>query len=205
MKRDDGSDWVLGKGSFGVVKKAHFQGMDVAVKMIHDDATPDQRSKMKRLLKSESRALRLCRHTNVARFIEFSEDAVMLLTEIGVRGDVKKFISTENPTPSERFHIALGTANGMKALHAVNLLHLDLKLQNVVLSGDLTPKITDFGLNVSPEGHLSDMMSGTGSALPTAVLTDRYKAPELFEIDCRKEKPADVYSFSMFLLPCYDL
>jgi serine/threonine protein kinase len=40
--------------------------------------------------------------------------------------------------------LALGIANGLAAIHAAGVLHLDLKPANVLIVGDI-PKLADFG------------------------------------------------------------
>lgn len=105
----------------------------------------------------------------------------------------------------DRFYIARGICSGMAALHAQNILHLDLKPTNVVHDAENTPMIADFGLALV-EGGLSVMASGTptgGGGGGGTRGTDQYKAPELFDDDPKYDRPADVYSYSMLLWELY--
>lgn len=76
----------------------------------------------------------------------------------------------ENVPPlnwQERYKIILGTAEGLAFLHeesTVRIIHRDIKLSNILLDEDFTPKIADFGLaRLFPEDktHISTAIAGT--------------------------------------------
>jgi len=46
----------------------------------------------------------------------------------------------------EVYKIIKGICRGLDALHEENIIHLDLKPQNVLMDGNMMPKIVDFGL-----------------------------------------------------------
>lgn len=67
----------------------------------------------------------------------------------------------------QRYKIILGTAEGLAYLHEnsnLRIIHRDIKLSNVLLERDFTPKIADFGLaRMFPEdkSHISTALAGT--------------------------------------------
>ncbi|KAL0421402.1 UNVERIFIED_CONTAM: Cysteine-rich receptor-like protein kinase [Sesamum latifolium] len=95
----------------------------------------------------------------------------------------------------ERYKIILGTAEGLVFLHETSklrIIHRDIKLSNVLLDRDLTPKIADFGLaRLFPEDetHISTAVAGTLG----------YMAPEYIVRGKLTEK-ADVYSFGVVVI-----
>ncbi|XP_055803386.1 probable LRR receptor-like serine/threonine-protein kinase RFK1 isoform X3 [Solanum dulcamara] len=94
-----------------------------------------------------------------------------------------------------RFKICLGIARGLAFLHeesSVKIVHRDIKATNVLLDGQLNPKISDFGLarlTEEEKTHISTRVAGTIG----------YMAPEYALWGYLTDK-ADVYSFGVVLL-----
>ncbi|XP_028754481.1 cysteine-rich receptor-like protein kinase 3 [Neltuma alba] len=94
-----------------------------------------------------------------------------------------------------RRRIILGTAEGLAYLHEespVRIIHRDIKLSNIMLEKDFTPKIADFGLaRLFPEDgtHISTTVAGTLG----------YMAPE-YVVQGKLSEKADVYSFGVLLI-----
>ena len=58
-----------------------------------------------------------------------------------------------------------GVARGMEAVHAHKIIHLDLKPENVLLSADNVPWVTDFGLSTS--SNLNSMSTSSAGGRGT--------------------------------------
>ncbi|CAG7904282.1 unnamed protein product [Brassica rapa] len=96
---------------------------------------------------------------------------------------------------AKRFKIILGTAEGMAYLHEesnLRIIHRDIKLSNILLEHDFTPRIADFGLaRLFPEDktHISTAIAGTLG----------YMAPE-YVVRGKLTEKADVYSFGVLMI-----
>ncbi|XP_027921931.1 cysteine-rich receptor-like protein kinase 3 isoform X1 [Vigna unguiculata] len=94
-----------------------------------------------------------------------------------------------------RHKIILGIAEGLAYLHEeshLRIIHRDIKLSNILLEEDFTPKIADFGLaRLFPEdkSHISTAIAGTLG----------YMAPE-YVIRGKLSEKADVYSFGVLVI-----
>ncbi|GAV62001.1 Pkinase domain-containing protein/Stress-antifung domain-containing protein [Cephalotus follicularis] len=94
-----------------------------------------------------------------------------------------------------RYKIILGTAEGLTYLHEeskLRIIHRDIKLSNIVLDEDFTPKIADFGLaRLFPEDktHISTAIAGTLG----------YMAPE-YIVHGKLTEKADIYSFGVVVI-----
>ncbi|XP_057416580.1 cysteine-rich receptor-like protein kinase 3 isoform X2 [Lotus japonicus] len=94
-----------------------------------------------------------------------------------------------------RHKIILGIAEGLAYLHEesyVRIIHRDIKLSNILLEDDFTPKIADFGLaRLFPEdkSHIITVIAGTLG----------YMAPE-YVVSGKLTEKADVYSFGVLLV-----
>ncbi|XP_030844875.1 ankyrin repeat and protein kinase domain-containing protein 1-like [Strongylocentrotus purpuratus] len=83
---------------------------------------------------------------------------------------------------------------GMHFLHSNDIIHRDLKLENVLVDGNLHAKIADLGLAADLRTSFGDRCWGT----------DSHKPPEAFRTDLSKSIKVvnpkyDVYSFAMTL------
>ncbi|XP_051122501.1 cysteine-rich receptor-like protein kinase 3 isoform X2 [Andrographis paniculata] len=95
----------------------------------------------------------------------------------------------------ERLKIILGAAEGLAFLHEksnLRIIHRDVKLSNILLDDDFTPKIADFGLaRMFPEdqSHITTAVAGTLG----------YMAPE-YIIRGKLTEKADVYSYGVVIV-----
>uniref|UniRef100_A0A2N9I8P8 Protein kinase domain-containing protein n=1 Tax=Fagus sylvatica TaxID=28930 RepID=A0A2N9I8P8_FAGSY len=94
-----------------------------------------------------------------------------------------------------RFSVCLGTARGLAYLHEESrprIVHRDVKASNILIDGELCPKISDFGLAKlydDTKTHISTRVAGTIG----------YLAPEYAMRGHLTEK-ADVFGFGVVAL-----
>lgn len=187
-------DKLIGSGAFGEVwlGKRISTGHVVAIKKLH---TSKMSEKTKELYDREIATLASVSHRFILPFIGYTKDAPFcIVTEYIVNDSLFSALHSEAPkvtlTPTDLSVIAYGIANGMAFLHTKNLVHRDLKPQNILLNEDILPVICDFGSArsvVEAEGALTS----TGG-------TSNYMAPEFIKGEKYDEK-VDVYSYGMML------
>ncbi|KAJ3679026.1 hypothetical protein LUZ60_017037 [Juncus effusus] len=187
----------LGRGAFGTVYKGILESepiIHVAVK------------KLDRLLKegekefvSEIQSIGKTHHKNLVRLLGFCKEGPsrMLVYEYMSKGSLARFIFQEvlKPTWSQREQIAIGIARGLLYLHEdcyTQIMHCDIKPQNIILDDNLVPKISDFGL--------AKLLWPDQTRTYTEIRgTKGYVAPEWFKNTPVTAK-IDVFSFGVLLL-----
>lgn len=186
----------LGTGGMGEVYLAYsVAGEPVAVKVIRPDRTdPHTRARFER----EATIARTISGTGrVARFIDadpFAEEPWLAMDYVPGRA-LSDLVKDQGPLAAPLV-ASLGAllAEGLAAVHAVGLVHRDLKAPNVIL-GDFGPVIIDFGL-----GAFLGASKGSLSQAGTVIGTVRCMPPEqaLGEVDMTQA--ADVYGLGTVLL-----
>ena len=100
--------------------------------------------------------------------------------------------------PALILRMALEIASGLAHLHSQQLVHGDIKPENILLTEDLHCKIGDFG-SASLHG-LTGATTATKSKKTNYDCTMVYAAPErMTKLNSKPTKEQDVYSFGMLL------
>ncbi|XP_041973638.1 raf homolog serine/threonine-protein kinase Raf [Aricia agestis] len=208
--RESYDDWVIhadeiligariGSGSFGTVYKAHWHG-PVAVKTLNvKTPTPAQLQ----AFKNEVAVLRKTRHCNILLFMGcVSTPSLAIVTQWCSGSSLYQHLHVlETPLPMlYLIDVARQTAQGMDYLHAKNIIHRDLKSNNIFLRDDWSVKIGDFGL-ATAKVRWSDSSSSGGVQWQQPTGSILWMAPEVI----RMEEPApytfrsDVYAYGVVL------
>lgn len=135
----------IGSGSFGTVYRAHWHG-PVAVKTLNvKTPSPAQLQ----AFKNEVAMLKKTRHCNILLFMGcVSKASLAIVTQWCEGSSLYKHIHVNETKFKLNTLIDIGrqVAQGMDYLHAKNIIHRDLKSNNIFLHEDLSVKIGDFGL-----------------------------------------------------------
>uniref|UniRef100_A0A667X5Q5 non-specific serine/threonine protein kinase n=1 Tax=Myripristis murdjan TaxID=586833 RepID=A0A667X5Q5_9TELE len=135
----------IGTGSFGTVFKGKWHG-DVAIKILKvTEPTPEQLQ----AFKNEMQVLRKTRHVNILLFMGYmTKPNFAIITQWCEGSSLYRHLHvTETKFGTmRRIDVARQTAQGMDYLHAKNIIHRDLKSNNIFLHEGWTVKIGDFGL-----------------------------------------------------------
>ncbi|KAJ4912572.1 hypothetical protein Rs2_07193 [Raphanus sativus] len=191
---------VLGKGGFGKVYKGKLpdaSGRDIALKIL-DDSKGNGEDFINELA-SMSRAS----HVNIVSLFGFCYEGSKraIVYDFMPNGSLDKFISENMSTKMDwkiLYNIAVGVARGLEYLHnscVSKIVHFDIKPQNILMDGDLCPKISDFGLAKLCKNKESIV------SLLDARGTIGYIAPEVFSKNFGEAShKSDVYSYGMVVL-----
>uniref|UniRef100_A0AAX7VHB4 non-specific serine/threonine protein kinase n=1 Tax=Astatotilapia calliptera TaxID=8154 RepID=A0AAX7VHB4_ASTCA len=135
----------IGSGSFGTVFKGKWHG-DVAIKILKvKEPTPEQLQ----AFKNEMQVLRKTRHVNILLFMGFmTKPNFAIITQWCEGSSLYRHLHVlESKFDTvRRIDVARQTAQGMDYLHAKNIIHRDMKSNNIFLHEGWTVKIGDFGL-----------------------------------------------------------
>ena len=187
----------LGSGGYGTVVKTTLRGFGrtLAVKIFQRLGAEDRR----RLL-TEVETLATVAHPSIVRaFSPFDRGALVWLEMELVEGsslgrEIKRRAEAKEPWPLvEALEIARCVAEGMAAVHALGVVHRDIKPDNILLPATREPaaKIADFGI-----ARVMEAMSHTRSGVLPG--SPRYMAPEV--LDGNTALPAsDIYSMAVTL------
>ena len=179
----------------GIVYKARHLRLDrlVALKMIKAGAgaQPDDLARFE----AEARAVAAIDHPNIIKIFEIGEhDGLPYFSlEFLEGGSLAQRIAGKPQPIEDGARIVETLARAMDVAHRRGIVHRDIKPANVLLAGDTTPKIADFGLVKRLEADSGQ--TGTGSILGSPS----YMAPEQ-TIGAEKAGPAaDQYALGATL------
>jgi len=139
---------LLGKGGMGVVYLGRDIRLDrpVAVKVLRPDLTVN-RERQRRFLQ-EARSAAAVTHPSIAQIYEVDEaEGMTFIAMEFVEGKtVSQLISDHELDLVGAVEIALHVAEGLSRAHKLNIVHRDIKSDNIMLTRDGHTKLLDFGL-----------------------------------------------------------
>ncbi|KAL5809239.1 hypothetical protein ACOSQ3_029930 [Xanthoceras sorbifolium] len=184
----------IGSGSFSVVWHARHRvhGTEVAIKEI---VTGRLNKKLQDSLMSEIFILKRINHPNIIRLHDIIEvpGKIHIVLDYCRGGDLSMYIQRHGCVQEETAkHFMQQLAAGLQVLRDNNLIHRDLKPQNLLLSTDdnnAVLKIADFGFarSLQPRG-LAETLCGS----------PLYMAPEIMQLQ-KYDAKADLWSVGTIL------
>ncbi|PSK43706.1 MAP kinase kinase kinase mkh1 [Elsinoe australis] len=183
-------------GSYGTVKKVidWTTGRSYALKTI--DLVIKKKNRKSHHVYQEIDFSREIRHLNVVRSIEFRRRAVVNKAQFLMpffSSTLELAVDEHKLSADEKLDVMCQTLAGLKYLHRNNVVHRDLKANNILLTfkddGKVIPKISDLGLST---------LMNNGFAKSSSAGNKWHRAPELFEEHVHRFSTAsDIYSFSV--------
>ncbi|XP_068422826.1 serine/threonine-protein kinase ULK1a isoform X2 [Clinocottus analis] len=194
---------LIGHGAFAVVFKGrHKEKRDwvVAVKCINKKNLAKSQS----LLGKEIKILKELKHENIVRLLDYQEigGCVYLVMEYCNGGDLAEYLHSKGTLSEDTIRVFLQQiGQAMKALQSKDILHRDLKPQNILLCHpegrrsspiNTSIKIADFGF----ARHLQ-----TNTMAATLCGSPMYMAPEVI-MSKNYDAKADLWSIGTIVYQC---
>lgn len=193
---------LIGKGAFSEVYNGVIQNQDnkqVAVKVIKKT-----HANLK-AIEDEIRILRKISHPNIVNFINHysTKNNTYIITELCSRGTFKHFLQNNYekgivPEPHAKKYFRQ-ICLGVRELHHKNIVHRDLKQDNIFINNAYMLKIGDFGFA---------KVTGDSAMLSSFKGTPVNMAPEIFKTNKNLtdyyDKKCDIWSLGTILYEmCY--
>ena len=187
----------LGQGGFGAVYRVHDRQMGVkkALKVIPESVASDREAMAD--LQAEARTMVSLNNENIVRVYDIhNSGSIKYLDMEYVEGKSLSELKIEHKgkrLPEEKVkELALKIAKGMGYAHDRNVIHKDIKPQNIMVKEDGQIKIMDFGIAESVRTSMSRIRNSSSSGTLVYMSPEQVRGEDV-------GKESDIYSFGAML------
>jgi len=203
----------IGEGGMGEVYLAEDRKLSrkVALKVLPYDLLEDS-DRLERFYREAKTAAKIS-HPNVMSIYDFGtcrpdgvdKDLNYIVMEYIEGESLQDFLADHNVSMTERLKLSEKIARGLSAAHKLNIVHRDIKTDNIMIDSNGEPKILDFGL-AKPFDPVFSGDTGDDSITASQDLTQdgkilgtvTYMSPEQARgeaVDAR----SDIFSFGIMM------
>lgn len=187
---------VLGAGGMATVYRGWDNRLKTyrAIKVLASNLAA--RQSIRKRFEQEATTMAQLHHRNIALVhdVDAEFDRVFLVMELLEGGSLDDLVEQRGPlSPRVAARTARALLEGLAVAHASGVVHRDIKPQNVLLSPDGVPKLTDFGIAHVPDSE--QPMTRTGQLMGTWS----YMAPEQRAGAGRADHRSDLYAVGLLL------
>ncbi|KAF6153794.1 hypothetical protein GIB67_001027 [Kingdonia uniflora] len=192
------SSRIVGRGAFGTVYKAIFPNPGTIFAVKRSKHTLESKSEFL----AELSIIACLRHKNLVQLQGWctEKSELLLVYEFMPNGSLDRVLYQDPEEGnslnwSQRYNIAVGIASVLTYLHQEceqQVIHRDIKTSNVLLDGNFSPRLADFGLARLMEHDKSPVSTLTAGTMG-------YLAPEYLQYGKATEK-TDIFSFGVVVL-----
>jgi serine/threonine protein kinase/tetratricopeptide (TPR) repeat protein len=187
----------LGRGGMADVYKAVHPGLSVnrAIKVIRPELVRSDDFRIR--FQKEAHTVAELRHPNIVQVHDFGtdDDSFYMVMEFIEGHDLKQLLNTQGsirPIDSA-LAIVIRIASALEYAHSRDIVHRDIKPDNIMLSESGTPILMDFGIAKLLTSDTNLTQQGLGIGTPA------YMAPEQASADAEIGPAADIYALSIVL------
>ncbi len=187
----------IGRGGMATIHRARDLRMDriVAVKVLREVYSTDP--KFVTRFQREAKAASSLQHPNIVQVYDYgqSNGNYFIVMELIEGADLRRYLRSRGVLAIDRaIIIAHDVALGLGAAHRRNIVHRDVKPQNVLVGRDGSIKLTDFGIASVYKDINAERLTTTGMTLGTV----QYYAPEQAQGEI-VSPAADVYALGIVM------
>jgi serine/threonine-protein kinase len=184
----------IGKGGMGDIYKAVQEPLNrtVALKILPPQLSRDE--EFAKRFETEAKAISLLQHQNIVSIYDYGEDnGLRFFAMQFVDGtDLGRYIADNKMLPiAEIIDLSKQICRGLRYAHSFNIIHRDIKPQNVLLEKSGVARLSDFGI---AKIFSSTNITMTGSA----VGTPEYMSPEQAQ-GKTLDQQTDIYSLGVLM------
>jgi hypothetical protein len=180
------TDEPFSQGSFGAVYRATMNGADVVVKQV---LTLDDGARAQFL--KEVQVWNRLRHPHVLPFLGACHvGKFFFVCEYASHGTLPEFLKkgdNKKMTWGKLHEVALG----LRYLHSLEIIHGDLKGNNLLVGADGKAKLADFGLSL--------IVASSSTMKPKELGAPRWRAPEILKGESISME-SDIYALGMCII-----
>lgn len=178
----------IGEGSYGLVMKCRLRetGKIVAIKKFLETEDDPQ---IRKIALREVRMLKQLKHGNLVNLLEVfrRKRKLHLVFEFIDRSALDELDAAPNGLEEEKLHkITYQVLKAVEFCHFNNIIHRDVKPENILVSKQYVVKLCDFGF--------ARNLGGPGADYTDYVATRWYRAPELLVGDTQYGTSVDVWA-----------
>jgi serine/threonine protein kinase len=187
----------IGRGGMATIYRARDVRMDrvVAVKVLREVYSTDP--KFVRRFQVEAKAASALQHPNIVQVYDYgqTDGNYYIVMELVEGTDLRRYLRSRGVLDVDRaIIIAHDVALGLGAAHRRDIVHRDVKPQNVLVGGGGSIKLTDFGIASVYKDMNAERLTTTGMTLGTV----QYYAPEQAQGQI-VSPAADVYALGIVM------
>ena len=187
---------LIGKGGFGDVFLADYNGRNAAAKVISINLGDDSQRKSFMLELGIMNRLRSPYTVNVYGAVTSLSNKLVIVMELLPGGDLRTLLKSGDQITGERSRqLIRDICSGMAFLHTNKTIHGDVKSANILLDGNGRAKIADFGTAKWANHTMSTGLATFTNSLNTQMSL-AWSAPEVLD-STGSTYASDVYSFGV--------